>query len=697
MRSRPASATRGRRVAALAAAGLAVVAAISVYSGTLSHGFVFDDYPLVVRNPVLRDARNLVPLLGLDGSLPAPRALRTVLDLFDFARGGGAPRAFHETSVALHAIATALVFALVRKLAPRGFAAAAAALAFALHPIHADAVAFVSGRKDVLATSLALASLLAFLRHRETRGIASGALALAFFLLALLAKEMAAALPLVALALDAALPDPATGRPPGVAGALRARPVAHGAAFALALAAGAAAVFVYEISSRVGSGVFRPIGGSLGAHALTVARVAVLAAGSLFLPVRLRGDYSYAALEPSVGFGLAEAGAIAAVAALALGVVGLRRRAPLAGALATSAGLAYLPVAQILPHHEIFSEHTLYLPSVFACALFGLAAARAAERAAGTGRRALALAAPAALLVLFASRAADRAADYRDTETWCRSILRVAPECARARYNLGEALRLASRRDEAEREYLRAAEIGSRDPAAASNLASAWNQAGLVRFLAWRERAESRDLDLAIERFSRSVEAAPRETTPRVNLATALLEKGDLAGAERAAAGAPDRLGASYHLASIAAICRARGGAGADAALASAVAAFDLAESRSQRDESARLVIRALVAAGEPESVVVALRCLRRAGADGAPTGERERAAFGRDTRRAARARLEGGTRAGEPESEWMRRLRAAATAAIGARRERRGAGAATAADGAFWNELAGGPRAARP
>ena len=64
---------RPNRAAAVVAGAVVVAAALAVFSGTLAHGFVFDDFPLVVRNPVLRDARNLVPLLGLDGSLPAPR------------------------------------------------------------------------------------------------------------------------------------------------------------------------------------------------------------------------------------------------------------------------------------------------------------------------------------------------------------------------------------------------------------------------------------------------------------------------------------------------------------------------------------------------------------------------------------------------------------------------------------------------
>lgn len=684
----------------LAAAAVAFVA-IGVFAGTLSHGFVFDDFPLIVRNPVLRDARNLVPLFGLDGRIPAPRALRTALDMFDFQRGGGGARAFHETSVALHAVASLLVFAFARKIAPRGPAAAIAALAFAAHPVHADAVAFVSGRKDVLSTALVLLSLLAFLRHRETRGVPSGIACVAFFVLALFAKEMAACVPLLFLAFDASLEDPRSRRRPGLRGALRSRLPVHAAALSLALAAAVVAIFAHRISALVGGpDGYRPIGGSAAAHVFTAARVAARALSLLVLPIRLRGDYSFAVIEPSDGFGAAEAGSIALLAGLVAALVAARRRFPLASGLGAAAIVAYLPVSHVLPHHEMLSEHTLYLPSVFFCAGVGLALSRAAERTPAPG---LAAKAGVALVVLvLAARTADRAADFRNTETWCRAILREAPHCSRALYNLGEVHRLASRREDAERAYLRAAEIGSRRPDADRTLASAWNQAGLVRFQSFQEKKKAagptalalRDLELAVERFTRAAEFAPREEGPRVNLAVALLERGDLAGAERVASEGVGARRRSYHLAYVAAYAKAHGGAGASESLASAAAAFALAETEPQRAESARLVVRALAAAGEPECVIVGLRALRREGADGAPAGAREKAAFLRDTRRAARERLVRGAPGAAPESESMERLRRLATETILARRDRRGADAARA-EAEFGSVLLAPPRPA--
>jgi tetratricopeptide (TPR) repeat protein len=78
------------------------------------------------------------------------------------------------------------------------------ALLFGIHPIHTEAVAWVSGRSDLLSTLFYLASLLCFIRFVTNRfgkrpmGLYFFSCALFFF--SLLTKEMAVTLPLILLA-----------------------------------------------------------------------------------------------------------------------------------------------------------------------------------------------------------------------------------------------------------------------------------------------------------------------------------------------------------------------------------------------------------------------------------------------------------------------------------------------------------------
>lgn len=90
------------------------------------------------------------------------------------------PWGHHLTSVLLHALNTALVFLLLRRLLRRRGEAAAppagalwlsafAAALFGWHPLHVESVAWVAERKDVLSTGFFLLALLAYLRFADER------------------------------------------------------------------------------------------------------------------------------------------------------------------------------------------------------------------------------------------------------------------------------------------------------------------------------------------------------------------------------------------------------------------------------------------------------------------------------------------------------------------------------------------------
>src|SRR6185503_17614698 len=97
------------------------------------------------------------------------------------------------------AAASSLVAALGLRLGARPWAACAAGLLFAVHPVHAEAVASIENRKEILAMILVAASVLLYL---APRGWATPA-ALAAWALAMHAKEVAA----VGLALVLPLAD----------------------------------------------------------------------------------------------------------------------------------------------------------------------------------------------------------------------------------------------------------------------------------------------------------------------------------------------------------------------------------------------------------------------------------------------------------------------------------------------------------
>ncbi|XP_012271235.1 transmembrane and TPR repeat-containing protein CG4341 isoform X2 [Orussus abietinus] len=184
----------------------------ALYCGTLYAGFVYDDRRAILTNVDLLPSTPWRRLLEDDfwgtplrerGSHGSYRPLCVATFRLNHLFGGFDPLGYHAVNVALHAICSGLVAGLARRVLPSGdkLAHAVAALLFAVHPIHSEAVAGVVGRADVLACLLTLTAFLAYDNHcRETRPSGPLLLAVLSSILATLAKETGiAALPLCLL------------------------------------------------------------------------------------------------------------------------------------------------------------------------------------------------------------------------------------------------------------------------------------------------------------------------------------------------------------------------------------------------------------------------------------------------------------------------------------------------------------------
>src|SRR5258708_26206177 len=87
--------------------------------------------------------------------------------MLDHALWGLLAVGYHLSSVLLHGLNAVLCLVVVRRMSRSLGVAFLAALLFALHPSHVEAVAWVSSRKEVLSTTFLLLSLLFYLRARR--------------------------------------------------------------------------------------------------------------------------------------------------------------------------------------------------------------------------------------------------------------------------------------------------------------------------------------------------------------------------------------------------------------------------------------------------------------------------------------------------------------------------------------------------
>lgn len=127
------------------------------------------------------------------------------------------PAAFHLDNLLLHAAATVLAYLILRRLIKQRWAAVFGALLFATHPIQVEAVAWITGMKDVLSGALSLAAIyliICFVDAKPDHPLRRVWYALATLTaaLAMLAKPSAAMVPIVAAVLIAFNRIQATGK-----------------------------------------------------------------------------------------------------------------------------------------------------------------------------------------------------------------------------------------------------------------------------------------------------------------------------------------------------------------------------------------------------------------------------------------------------------------------------------------------------
>jgi len=140
--------------------------------------------------------------------------------LIDTRIWGARPFGFHLTNIVFHSLNAFLTFILSLRIVEnlnltartkRMISIGAGAL-FLLHPSHTEAVSWISGRADVLATFFCLASLLWYLAYTRGGRISQLTLSLVCFAIALLAKESAICLPFLVMVLGLSIGPTGTDR-----------------------------------------------------------------------------------------------------------------------------------------------------------------------------------------------------------------------------------------------------------------------------------------------------------------------------------------------------------------------------------------------------------------------------------------------------------------------------------------------------
>ncbi len=489
---------------------LLALAAVLPHLAALGNDFVFDDRGVIVHNETITgfDLRGIwsKPYWPQFANTNLYRPLTSTTFAIDWKIGAGHADVFVATNILLHLATTLAAFALLRRMIPtrRGIAVAAA-LIFAVHPIHVEAVVGIVGRAEVLAALFTLLGYRIWLDAERDRSTGRTLLAAGLWCAALLSKESALALPVMLLAHRMGLFSPASATR-----RWRAVDIAWPAVFAgvLILRAAALGGLAAPRASRIDNPLafVGPLQRALGAGGVFARQGLQILTGRGF-----SADYSYAQVNP--GPTLYALGAVCLILIAAATAWALTRgcRYPEGWGVAFFISFWIATSNVLMPIGTVQADRLLYLP------LLGLATAMVAlvSRVPTRWRQSHVLPVIFGICILsFAVASARRTSDWKSDRTLFESALRVAPRSVKVRCNLSAVL-LAEKNPNAARRVL-----GLLEPIAA-------RARGFGPYLHWQGKAY-----LFLGESERARTILRESLASRADSAEVLVELGNIAIAE---------------------------------------------------------------------------------------------------------------------------------------------------------------------
>ncbi len=194
------------RMSLLVFCGLLLLAVGLVFGQTAGFDFVnYDDNAGVYENRLVTGEFTLRGLLGVftDRHVESTVPLTYISHILVWRLLGHDAAVHHLTNVLLHAATAILLLLVLWRMTGQLWPSALVAAIFAIHPLRAESVAWVTERKDVLSGLLFMLTLAAYLHYvRQRFALGRYLVVLACFILGLAAKPMAVTLPFLLLLLD---------------------------------------------------------------------------------------------------------------------------------------------------------------------------------------------------------------------------------------------------------------------------------------------------------------------------------------------------------------------------------------------------------------------------------------------------------------------------------------------------------------
>jgi tetratricopeptide (TPR) repeat protein len=480
---------------------------IGVYANSLSNGFVSDDDFQILSNRFITDTRYIPQLLTSNVWSFAQsqqtnyyRPVFMLLYMAEYFAFGYDAFYWHLVNFVFHLASLAAVYFLLRALAGEKLALLAALL-FALHPIHVEAVVWVAVLTDLVCGLALFAAVFFYHRVREGQAATMNlALAAFAFAIGLLVKETAFVFPALLAAYEFFY------RRESISAMLRGwrRYVPFAAVLALYFPAR-----LYALG-----GQFAPSSGAhfkltVGEMILSIPALFAQYVWKLFVPLNLNYYYVF---EPVRSFGWQTAVGLVLIAGLVVLMFLLRARQPMVAFSIAWFFLTLAPVMSISNVGEnVFTERYLYVPSLGFCAIAAWGWLELRKRWPQPFAQLTLVAALIVLCVFYAAVIVRRNPEWKDDITLFTRTAEQSPHSATIQMNLGYIWFLHGRNDLAIDYYNRSLALDANRALTHNNLGNSLVAVGKH--------------DEAISHLRRALELKPDYWSAALNLGLAFAAK----------------------------------------------------------------------------------------------------------------------------------------------------------------------------
>jgi len=192
-----------KKYISLLAAAAIIFLGFIIYANSLHGKFIWDDEFLIKNNAHIKQWAYLPKIFtenlgaGAGREYNFYRPIQTLTYMIEYSLGGSKVETYHFSNILLHIAAALCVCWFINILFSNWLLSFLTGILFLTHPVHTEAVAYISGRSDPLSLVFMLLSFIFYIKYLEKDNIAALVVTIIAYVSALLSREASLIFPVL--------------------------------------------------------------------------------------------------------------------------------------------------------------------------------------------------------------------------------------------------------------------------------------------------------------------------------------------------------------------------------------------------------------------------------------------------------------------------------------------------------------------